>query len=71
MPNSAVVSFTEAGNPVVMCANFTITNDTDFEGPHTLTVEIEATNPGPPLVLINNPSITTISITDDDSKFNL
>ena len=71
MPNSAVVSFTEAGNPVVMCADFTITNDTDFEGSHTLTVEIEATDPGPPLVTINNPSITTINITDDDRMFHL
>ena len=44
--------FTEARVPATVCANFTITNETDFEGPHTVTVEIADTSPAPSVVSI-------------------
>ena len=68
MPENQIITYT-AFAPQVMCANFTITNDTDFEGLHTLTVEIAATSPASPAVVIGDPSITTINITDDDCKY--
>ena len=70
MPENQMITYT-ALVPQVMCANFTITNDTHFEGLHTLTVEIAATSPASPAVVIGDPSITTINITDDDRKCSL
>ena len=66
MPGATSVTFT-AGSTTPECITITLVDDVIYEGDETFTATISSVTPGD---TIGTPSITTITIVDNDSKFN-
>ena len=59
------------GGPTTNCIDFNITDDEELEGDHDFTVEITDINSMAPHATISSFSITVVSITDNEGKYNL